>query len=331
MEPSNASLSSVNDNGSSVPQLTDYSELGTFQFFFETYAHSFNLWGIISGTETRPTADPNELGISVAERRARSDAISKFDERSGAAIRLLTKAVRSNPDLSVQIANDSTPNLTRDPAVFYSRVCAIALPTSALSVSNIDDVFSKLVNDKHETGDIFYKRWMSLANQAISLGIYRRDNVLKTKFAKALCHNDTNLLATLLGSATVDTQTFAEFCSYAILFYNSATASRSVADSKNSGKKDTVLIGKFHNSRGRFAGRGRSSNRGDSRNKSSNSRDKSNSSGRYSQRNYQARSTSSSSRGEGGRFNYSDRRNSNSDNSTANVKWCSIVIKILLL
>ena len=164
MDPSNASFSSVNENASSVPQLTDYSELGTFQFFFETYAHSFNLWGIISGTETRPTADPTEPGLSVTERRARSDAQLKFDERSGAAIRLLTKAVKSNPDLSVQLANDSTPNLSRDPAVFYSRVCAIALPTSALSVSNIDDVFSKLVNDKHENGDIFYKRWMSLAN-----------------------------------------------------------------------------------------------------------------------------------------------------------------------
>ena len=318
MEPSNAS--SMSESLNSAPQLTDYSQLSNFQFLFQIHAKSYNVWQIICGTETRPDADPNEPGISVAERRVRSDAIKNFDDRSKSAMRLLTRAIKSNEDLTSQLANDSTPNLTEDPAIFYSRMCAIALPTSALSVSNVDDVFARLVNDKHEDGNVFFRKWLSMANQAISLGVYKRDNVLKTKFAKALCHNETNLLATLLGSATIDTQSFGEFCNYAILFYNSATTQRSVAEAKNSGKKDTVLVGKFHNFRGRFAGRGRSNNRGDSRHKSSNYRDRSNSSGKFSQRNHNARSTSSSSRGEGGRFNNSDRRNSSSDNSTANVK-----------
>ena len=321
MDPSYASSSGESLN--SAPQLTDYSQLSNFQFLFQIHAKTFNVWNIICGTETRPEADPNEPGISVAERRARSDAQNKFDDRSNMAMRLLTRAIKSNEDLTSQLANDSTPFLTDDPAIFYSRMCAIALPTSALSVSNLDDVFSKMVNDKHEEGSIFFRKWLSMANQAIALGVYKRDNVLKTKFAKALCHNETNLLATLLGSATVDTQSFGEFCNYAILFYNSATTSRSVADSKNAGKKDTVLLGRFQNARGRFASRGRGRGRSGSSDRSrssSNYRSNSNSSGRFSNKSNDNRSTHSSNfRGEGGRNNYSDRRNS-TDNSNSHIK-----------
>ena len=321
MEPSNASSSG--DSLNSSPQLTDYSQLSNFQFLFQIHAKSYNVWNIICGTETRPDADPNEPGISVAERRARSDAQTKFDDRSNSAMRLLTRAIKSNEDLTSQLANDSTPHLTDDPAIFYSRMCAIALPTSALSVSNVDDVFSKLVNDRHEDGNIFFRKWLSMANQAISLGVYKRDNVLKTKFAKALCHTETNLLATLLGSATVDTQSFGEFCNYAILFYNSATTSRSVADTKNAGKKETVLLGKFQHSRGRSTNRGRGRGRSVSTDRSRNSsnyRSNSNSSRGSSHRNYGARSTShSNSRGEGGRKHYSD-RNTSSDNDLSHIK-----------
>ena len=94
----------------------------------------------------------------------------------------------------------------------------ISLATSVLSVSNVNDVFSNMVNDKHEEGAVFFRKWLSIANPVIELGVCKRDNVLKTKFPKALCRNETNILATLLGSATVDTQSFGEFCNYDILF-----------------------------------------------------------------------------------------------------------------
>lgn len=317
MDPSHASSSSFSEGTNSVPELTDFNQLATFKFLFETFAESYNVWGIISGTEVRPDADPNEPGISVAERRSRSDARSNFDNRSNLAIRLLTRAIKSNIDLVSQLANDSTPNLTRNPAIYYSRICAIALPTSALSVSNVDAVFSTLINDKHEEGNAFFKRWMSVANQAISLGVYKRDNVLKTKFAKALCHNEMSLLATLLGSATVDSQSFGDFCNYAILFYNSATSSRSVADNKNSGKKDTVLIGKFNNFKGRSRGRGRGNTRPDYNNhgrQMTNFTNKSYSSGQSSARNVRGRY--SGARGGGGRNNYSTRSPSSNGNNS---------------
>jgi hypothetical protein len=112
--------------------------------------------------------------------------------------------------------------LTKDPAVYYSRICAHALPISSLSISNVDDECSKVVNDKFEDGNLFLKRFSIVANQAIALGVYKRDNVLKAKFAKALCHDGVTLKASLLNSAMIDSQSYGDFCSHAVLLYNTA-------------------------------------------------------------------------------------------------------------
>ena len=105
------------------------------------------------------------------------------------------------------------------------------------------------------------KKFNIVANQAIALGVYKRDNVLKAKFAKALCYNDITLKASLLSSAMVDSQSYGDFCTHAVILYNTATANRSVSDTqtdaKKAGGKDIALVARFNNIRGRMAGRGR--------------------------------------------------------------------------
>ena len=79
-----------------------------------------------------------------------------------------------------------------------------------------------------------------MANQAIALGVYKRNNVLKAKFAKALCHNDVTLKASLLSSAMIDSQSYGDFCSYAVLLYNTAMSTRCVTESQTNAKKSSA-------------------------------------------------------------------------------------------
>ena len=128
MDPVNAS--SAHDGSNSIPELTDVAQLTNFQFMFETVCNSYKVWDIIIGAETRPENDPNEAGINAIERRSREAILKDFDIRCNLAIRFLTRAIKNNSDLVSILANDSTPNLTKDPAVYYSRICAHALPNS---------------------------------------------------------------------------------------------------------------------------------------------------------------------------------------------------------
>jgi hypothetical protein len=319
MDPVNAS--STHDGSNSIPELTDVAQLTNFQFMFETVCNSYKVWDIIIGTETRPENDPNEVGINAIERRSREAIMKDFDNRCNLAIRFLTRAIKKNSDLVSVLANDSTPNLTKDPAVYYSRICAHALPNSSLSISNVDDEFNKVVNDKFEDGSLFLKRFSIVANQAIALGVYKRDNVLKAKFAKALCHNDVTLKASLLSSAMIDSQSYGDFCSYAVLLYNTAMSTRSVAESqtnaKKSSAKDTALVARFNSIRGRMSGRGRGRNRHEHVERGNNYRGLFNSRGRS---NYDSRPTHGRRGGHSmGRGEKSD-DNRYSNDSTANIK-----------
>ena len=132
-------------------------QLTNFQFTFETVCNSYNVWDIITGAEQKPEINPLEPGITAAERKSREAILNDFNNRSNLALHFLAKAIQNNVDLISALANDSTPNLTKNPATYYRRICVHALPNSSLSISNIDDEFNKVVNDKFEDGNIFFE------------------------------------------------------------------------------------------------------------------------------------------------------------------------------
>ena len=123
MDSSNASLPSFSEGANAIPELTDVMQLTNFQFTFETVCNSYNVWDIITGVESRPNVNPLEPGISVAERKSRESILKDFDNRSNLALRFLTKAIKNNTDLVSVLANDSTPELKKNPAVYYQRIC----------------------------------------------------------------------------------------------------------------------------------------------------------------------------------------------------------------
>ena len=233
--------------------------LQIFSLLLRLYAIRI-MYGILSlALNKKPEINPLEPGITATERKYREAILNDFNNRSNLAIRFLTKAIKNNADLISALANDSTPNLTKNPAIYYRRICAHVLPNFSLSISNIDDEFNKVVNDKFKDGNIFLRKLNIVANPAIALGVYKRDNVLKTKFAKALCYNDITLKVSLLSSAMVDSQTYGDFCTHAVILYNTATANRSVSDTqtddKKAGGKDVALVARFNNIQDRMAGR----------------------------------------------------------------------------
>ena len=61
--------------------------------------------------------------------------------------------------------------------------------------------------------------------------------MFRSKFAKALCHNDITLKVSLLSSAMVNSQSYGDYCTHVVTLYSTAAAIRSVSDIQSDAKR----------------------------------------------------------------------------------------------